>query len=98
MDKSWYQWDDRALILGIRVHPRARRDEIAGPQGKQLKIRLTAPPVDGKANQQLVKFPARVCGVIKSQVELVSGVSGRNKRIRIHQPLRLPEGVEPPEM
>jgi len=97
MSAPWYSWQGTALILTVRVQPRASRDEIVGVHGEQLKIRLTAPPVDGKANQTLLKFLAKFCGVPTRQVTLLSGDSGRNKRIRIDQPRRLPEGVYKPE-
>jgi hypothetical protein len=93
---DWYSWHGTALVLSVRVQPRASRDEIAGVHGEQLKIRLTAPPVDGKANQTLLKFLAKLCGVGVGQVTLVSGESGRNKRVRIESPHRLPPGVVPP--
>lgn len=98
MPAPWYHWQDGNLILDIRVQPRASRDEIAGILGERLKIRLTAPPVDGKANQILLKFLANLCAVNKSQVTLLSGLSGRNKRVAIVDPKQLPEGVEPLEM
>ena len=91
---SWYQWQGDDLILQLRIQPRASRDEICAPQGERLKIRLTAPPLDGKANQHLVHFLAGVCGVAKKRVQLLSGDCSRNKRVRIERPTRLPAGVE----
>jgi len=98
MPKPWYRWNNEALILDIRVQPRASRDEIAGPRGERLKIRLTAPPVDGKANQHLLKYLANLCGVRRNQVQLISGANGRNKRIAIEFPKTLPAGIDPPEL
>ena len=98
MSKPWYRWKNGALILDICVQPRASRDEIAGPQGERLKIRLTAPPVDGKANQQLLNYLATLCGVRRNQVSLISGVNSRNKRIAIEYPKTLPAGVNPTEL
>jgi uncharacterized protein (TIGR00251 family) len=98
MSRPWYRWEGQALVLDIRVQPRASRDEVAGPSGDRLKIRLQAVPVDGKANQQLLKFLAGVCGVAKSAVKLLSGATSRNKRIRINHPRRLPDGVCRPEV
>lgn len=91
-----YRWEDTALILNVRVQPRASRDEITGVHGEQLKIRLTAPPVDGRANQTLLKYLAKLCDVPPGQVTLLSGDSGRNKRVRIENPRRLPAGVHRP--
>ncbi len=93
---DWFSWQDKALILDVRVQPRASRDEIVGSHGDRLKIRLTAPPVDGKANQYLLKFLAKFCGVPVRQVTLLSGETGRSKRIRIDRPQHLPEGVSRP--
>jgi len=94
----WYCWQGKALVLNIRVQPRASRNEIAGPAGDHLKIRLTTPPVDGKANKHLLEFLAKACGVSKNQIELLSGASARNKRVRIASPKKLPTGIPAPEL
>ena len=98
MPNPWYRWQNGALILEICVQPRASRDEIVGPKGERLKIRLTAPPVDGEANQQLLKLLANLCGVRRNQVSLISGANSRNKRIAIASPKTLPAGIVPPEL
>jgi uncharacterized protein (TIGR00251 family) len=90
-----YLWQNKALIIDVRVQPRARRDAIAGPQGDRLKIRLAAPPVDGKANNRLVRVLADLFGVPKSDVEILSGAASRDKRVRIQRPTRLPPGISP---
>ena len=95
MSASWYSWDGKDLILRLRIQPRAAHDEIAGPLGNTLKIRLTAPPVDGKANEHLRKFLSQQCGVAKSQVTVLSGDTSREKRVRIISPRRLPPGISP---
>jgi len=96
MPKPWYRWNNEAL--DIRVQPSASRDEIAGPQGDVLKIRLTAPPVDGKANRHLLKYLATLCGVRRNLVNLIAGANGRNKRVVIECPKTLPAGIDPPEL
>jgi len=58
-----YHWDGMDLILSIKVQPGANRDEIVGIQGNHIKIRISAPPQDGKANGQLIKFLAKNFGV-----------------------------------
>lgn len=63
--------------------PGAKKTEITGLHGEALKIRLAAPPVDGKANAALIAFLAKACGVSKSAVELVSGDTCRAKRVRV---------------
>ena len=84
------EWQGEDLILRVRVQPKASRDEISGLQGDALKVRITAPPVDGKANAHLIKFLAKQFGVAKSSITLISGESGRDKRLRIHAPAKLP--------
>lgn len=93
--QDFYQWQDNDLLLNVRVQPRASKDEISGVHGNALKVRITAPPVDGKANRHLIQYLAGVFGVAKSAVELVSGVSGRDKRLLVHAPRKLPEYVRP---
>jgi len=61
------------VTFAVRVVPRASRNEIVGVQGDALKVRLTAPSVEGKANEALVAFLAQRLGVRKSQVEIVAG-------------------------
>jgi uncharacterized protein (TIGR00251 family) len=87
---DWYRWDGEDLLLCLRVQPRAKRDELAEPQAEQLKVRITAPPVEGKANAHLRRFLAEVFGVPASRVELLAGEQARVKRLRIRAPTRLP--------
>lgn len=88
---DWYQWQGERLLLTVRIQPKASSDEIVGPQGAEhLKIRITAPPVDGKANRHLIKFLAKAFGVAKSRITLLKGESGREKRLAIDAPTRLP--------
>lgn len=91
-----YRWDGEDLLLNVRAQPRSSRDELGEVVGDQIKVRITAPPVDGKANAHLTAFLAKVFGVAKSQVDLVAGETGRDKRIRVHAPKRLPAGIERP--
>ncbi len=91
----WYRWEGDDLLLAVRVQPRASRDELVGPLGDELKIRLTAPPVDGKANAHLVKVLAKAFGVPRNAVILLSGDTGRSKRLRIEKPARLPKIIAP---
>lgn len=90
------RWDGRDLILELTVQPRAKSDEIVGIQDGRLKVRITAPPVEGKANHHLVRFLAKAFGVSRSRLELLHGATGRIKRLRIHDPGRLPAGLQPP--
>jgi len=90
------RWQGDDLILRIQVQPRASRDELAGLHGDRLKVRLSAPPVDGRANAALLAFLAGLFGVPKNRVILLAGESGRTKRVRIVNPGRIPDGLECP--
>jgi len=90
-----YCWDGADLILQLRAQPRAGRDEWAGLQDDRFRVRITAPPVDGQANTRLREFLATLFGVAKSQVTLLAGETGRDKRWRIAAPKRLPPGIQP---
>jgi uncharacterized protein (TIGR00251 family) len=69
--------------LSVRVQPRASRNEIAGRYGDGIKIRLTAPPVDGAANEALVKFLARALDIPATSVTIVAGASARTKVVEL---------------
>ena len=71
------------IQLTIRVQPRAARTEIVGEHGGALKIRVAAPPVDGAANETLVRFLAERLGVSRSAVTISGGASGRAKVMRV---------------
>ncbi len=70
-------------VLAVRIQPRASKDEIIVQSDGSLKIRLTAPPVDGAANEALIACLAKVLRVSRSQIEILSGHTSREKRIRI---------------
>jgi len=86
-------WDGVDLVLCVRVYPRSRRTHADGVAGGRLRLRLTAPPVDGKANQKARELLAQAFGVRKSGVALEAGTTGRDKRFRIASPRRFPPGV-----
>ena len=67
----------------LHIQPGAKKTEIVGMYGAALKIRLAAPPVDGKANQALINFLANHLGVSKRSVTLIGGETSRAKRLRI---------------
>ena len=70
--------------LAIRVTPRAKKNEIVGILGDgTIKIRLTAPPVESKANVALIKFLANILGVPRSKIQIVAGEKGRDKLISV---------------
>ncbi|UCG87015.1 MAG: YggU family protein [Gemmatimonadota bacterium] len=69
--------------LAFRVQPRASRSEIVGWHGDSIKIRLKAPPADGAANDELVRFLAKRVGVPRSAVRILSGQTSRSKRVSL---------------
>jgi uncharacterized protein len=89
---DWHRWDGANLVLTVRVQPRASRDELR-LEGARLKVRITAPPVDGAANAHLLRFLAGAFGVAPSRAELVRGASGREKIVRISAPKTLPDAL-----
>ena len=68
-------------MVNVRVIPRASRNQIQGVLGDALKIRLQAPPVEGKANEALVRFLADILDLPARNISLLSGETGRNKRV-----------------
>jgi uncharacterized protein (TIGR00251 family) len=70
-------------VFEIHVQPGAKRSEVAGMHGERIKIRLAAPPVDGKANQALIEFLAGAFGVARRDVSILSGMKSRDKRVAI---------------
>jgi len=83
---SVYRWSGEQLVLDCHLQPGASRIGFAGLHGDRLKIRISAPPVNGKANSMLLAFLAKAFGVSKQQVMLVSGQTGRQKRVAISSP------------
>lgn len=77
-------------MLEIHVQPGARRDEVVGEHGGRLKLKLAAPPVDGKANRHLLEFVATVFGVPVARVHLLRGPSSRMKTVLIEGASALP--------
>jgi hypothetical protein len=69
--------------FAVKVHPRAKQNVITGEIGNALKVALTAPPVDGKANQACIDFFAKLLKVQRSSVTIASGQTSRNKVIRV---------------
>lgn len=87
------QWGGEDLLVQVRVQPRASTDAIVGVHAGTLKVRVTAPPVEGAANRRATALLADAFGVAKSQVTLESGAGSRDKRFRIHRPQRIPAGL-----
>lgn len=86
-------FDGDWLLLAVKARPGARVDRIRGMAGGFLLVDVAAPPEDGRATERLLAFLTTSFGVVRHEVELVSGAHARWKRIRVHRPARLPEGL-----
>jgi len=100
----FYYWEaneakskDKNLHLFLRVQPKASKDEFSEILDDRIKLRITAPPVDGKANKHLLKFLSKIFKVPKTKITLKSGKTGRNKHLIIHNPKCLPEQISEPK-
>ncbi|PMG40610.1 DUF167 family protein YggU [Shewanella sp. 10N.286.52.B9] len=81
------------LLLNLYIQPKASRDKIVGLHGDEIKIAITAPPIDGKANSHLIKYLAKAFKVPKSDVMLLKGLQGRHKQVKILSPLKIPPEI-----
>lgn len=72
-----------SVILSVRIQPRSSKNSFTRMEDGSLKIRLTAPPVDGAANEALVKFLSDILSIGKSQIEIISGHTSREKRVKL---------------
>jgi len=70
-------------FVSIRLQPRAKRDEVVGERGDAIVVRVTAPPVDGKANAALCRFIARSIKIPSTRVSVVRGQTSREKTVRV---------------
>ncbi len=78
-----YSEDDRGLTFAVRIVPRASRSEIAGEHNGALRIRIAAPPIEGAANRELIRFLAKLFTVPQKAIDLVSGTASKSKIVRI---------------
>jgi len=85
-----FQWRDGDLLLYCHLQPGAKRSDFAGLHGARLKIRIKAAPVEGKANEDLLRFLADAFAVSRSAVSITQGQSSRQKTVLVRQPARLP--------
>ena len=84
---DWLTEKEDRVILSVRVVPRATKDGIAGLLGTEaLKVRIQAPPVEGKANAYLVRYLSKHWKISRGSITILSGETGRNKRIEIANP------------
>lgn len=91
MSTPYLRQSAEGVIISIHAQPNAKRSEIAGIHGEELKIRLHAPPVDGKANAVLIEFLRDVLNVPKAGIEIVRGETSRSKQVLVR-------GMKPDEV
>ena len=94
-----YNESEGAITFDVRVVPRASKSGVVGEHEGALRVRVAAPPVDGAANEELVRTLARAFGVAPRAVEIVGGLSSKSKRVRVRdadiaQLLRLASGSQ----
>ena len=92
---TWFRWEGETLLLKTRVQPRAPRAGIGDVHGDRLRLRVSSPPVEGKANSEAIALVARAFGVPKSRVRLRRGATSRDKEIEIRAPAQYPAALAP---
>ncbi len=94
---AWHRSEGTAVILTLHVQPGAKRSEVAGLHGDALKVRLAAPPIEGRANEALLRFIAELFGVPLRNVELLRGAQSRHKMVRVSGSAIAPESLVGPD-
>lgn len=92
---SFFTWHGDDLHLQVKVQPKSSRNRVAGQLGDAVKINITAPPVDGKANDCLSKYLAKQFHVPVSSVAIVKGRRGKNKKLIVSSPAVIPDWITP---
>jgi hypothetical protein len=87
---SFYYWEGDVLVLNILGTPSAKQDKIGKPKGNQLKISVTAEPINGRATDHMVRYLAKQFDVNVKDIEVVFGQMNVNKQLRIKSPKKLP--------
>ncbi|MBL1142148.1 MAG: YggU family protein [Proteobacteria bacterium] len=88
---SFYDWQDKNLLLKLHVQPRAKENSIVGIYNDNLKLKIKSPPVENKANKEIASYLAKEFSVTKSNVELISGQLNRDKKFLVKGVNVLPE-------
>ncbi len=83
---DWYRKSDKGWLISVHAQPGAKKSEVVGLHGDALKIRIASPPVDGRANEALIAFVAKVLRVPRAAVSLEQGAGSRRKTLRIATP------------
>jgi len=85
---NWFHWDGDDLVLRVRVSPRARACAVSGADDGCLRVRVAAPPLDGRANHALLAYLAGLFDLPPARARLEHGAGARIKRVRLLQPAR----------
>jgi len=91
---AWLSGQPSRWVIAVRAQPGARRSEVVGEHGSCLKIRIDAPPIEGRANEALLHWIAERLGLRHAQVTLLGGASSRDKRVLAETPLGRAQFVE----
>jgi len=87
---GWISRNADSLLMDVRIIPRAARNQVVGINNQRLTLQITAAPVDGKANDALIRYLSDLFGVAKSRISIVRGHKGREKTVSISPPPELP--------
>ncbi len=91
---NWFQQQGEAIVLRLYIQPKASRDKVMGVHGGELKVAITAPPVDGKANAHLTKLLSKWFKLAKGNITIEKGELGRHKQVRLESPSQIPSDIE----
>ncbi|MCP4325157.1 MAG: YggU family protein [Psychromonas sp.] len=94
MDKPYLKQDADDLLLRLVLQPKASRDAFVGLLGDELKVAITAPPVDGQANKHLIKFLSKQFKVPKGSIIVEKGQLNRHKLVRVKSPKQIPNEIK----
>lgn len=92
---SWYRRTDQGWLISVHAQPGAKKSAVAGLHGEALKVRVSAPPVEGKANEALIALVAKALGLPRRAVSIVKGDSSREKLLLIADPAADPARLLP---
>jgi len=92
---GWFKRTDQGWLIAVHAQPGAKKNSVAGRHGESLKIRVAAPPVEGKANEALTAFVAKALGLPRRAVSIVKGESSREKLLLIADPTADPTRLLP---
>lgn len=90
---EWFRWEGSLLFLQLHIQPGARQNSITGLHGNRLKVKIHAPPIDGKANAELIDFMAQCFEANKSAISVSQGALSRDKTLCIANVQRIPSAL-----